>query len=390
MKLSPPHGTRYTLPPAAALRLRVVDTLKGLYRSWAYESVEVPVLEHYDPQHPAAAVSFKLSDRDSEVLALRADFTPALAGLVRLHYPEAALRDGVPKRFCYTGKLWQTVDPDSARTREFTQVGLELVGVSNARADAELIHLARESVREVGLVPRVEVGNPGFVRALFDLAEIPEPRREAVATATDRKDLSTLRELLEELPLATDLRRALLRVPDLYGDTSVLAEAREVAPWPSAVRELDRLEAILAEFEDRAELLLELGAARRHRYYTGMVFRAYTFDFGQPLLGGGRYDGALLPYAAGFAIGLERLLSALPEAEHVPPLLLSLDDTAARRARAAGYTVERALSLELNEARRYARARGIPYLLTYTGLEPLVTEPPAWEALSGLFEEAVS
>ena len=81
MKLSPPDGTRYTFSQDAVRRLEIVGTLRRLYESWGYAPVEVPALEHYDPAHPAAAKSFKLSDRDSGVLALRADFTPALARL---------------------------------------------------------------------------------------------------------------------------------------------------------------------------------------------------------------------------------------------------------------------------------------------------------------------
>ena len=358
-----PDGTRFVLPQQAAVRRRVLGELSDLYLSWGYQPVEVPALEHYEPEHPRANQSFKLSDRDSGVLALRSDFTPSLADLVRIHFPRAAKGEG-PARLQYQGSVWHAIDPDLARTREFTQVGLELVGVSNARADAELIHLARESVRAVGLAPRVEVGNPGFVRSLFDLAGVPHGSREAVAEAIDRKDQATLASLLELLELPDQMSRALAKVPDLYGDLAVLTEARALAPWPETLQEVERLEAIVAEFEDPSELLLDLGMARRLSYYTGMTFRAYTFDFGQPLLGGGRYDGALLPAAAGFSLGLERLLTALPDAaELAPPLVLSLDDSGARRLRAAGIQVVRALESDPESARREAEELGAHYLL---------------------------
>ena len=124
-----------------------------------------------------------------------------------------------------------------------------------------------------------------------------------MADAIDRKDIRSVRELLEPYALATDLRNALLEVADLYGEVDVLDRARQLAPWAETQAELDDLTAVLAEFEDDSELLLDLGRARRLSYYTGVTFQAYTFDFGQPLLGGGRYDGALLPYAAGFTLG---------------------------------------------------------------------------------------
>lgn len=387
---SPPEGTRYVLPPQSLKRLRVADTLRRLYLSWGYEPVEAPALERYDPSHRAADRSFKLSDKDSGVLALRSDFTPAIAHLVKRHFPAAARGEGAsPQRFQYAGTVWQAIDPDIARTREFSQIGLELVGASHPRADAELVHLAREGVREVGLVPRIEIGNPGFVRALLDLAAVPKGAQAGLADAIDRKDASMLAALLAPLKLAPDLREAIGAVPDLYGDALTLGRALAVAPWPETAAQIARLEAVVAEFEDQSELMLDLGMARRLSYYTGMTFRAYTFDFNQPLLGGGRYDGALLPYAAGFAIGLERLMSALPEtAAPARPLILSLHDPFARRYRARGYVVERSLETDPDKARDYARGRGIPYLLVKEGLEPLTAHPPQLERLQEVLEGA--
>jgi ATP phosphoribosyltransferase regulatory subunit len=369
---APPDGTRFVPPELATARSRILEQLHELYRLWGYQLVEAPSLERYDPAHPRAEQSFKLSDRDSEVLALRSDFTPALAQLVRTSFPSAAAGDGRALRLRYAGTVWHAIHPELARTREFTQVGIELVGVSHARADAELIHLARESVRKVGLTPRVEIGNPGFVRALFESAEVPEEQREPLADAIDRKDRSDIRSLLAELPLSGPAATALLEVPDLYGSDDVLDEARRLAPWASARAEIDRLEGVVEQFEDDSELLLDLGMARRLSYYTGVTFRAYTFDFGQPLLGGGRYDGALLPYAAGFSIGLERLLSALPTPEpEPPPRVLATDDAAARRLRAAGVVVARASSTSRVEAAAEARAYGMPFLLHEGTLEPV-------------------
>ena len=367
MSRTPPDGTRYVLPGAAARRIEVVAALRALYGSWGYDLVEVPALERYDPAHPREAQSFKLSDRDSGVLALRSDFTPALAQLVRAHHPAVAAGARQPLRWQYAGTVWHAIDPELARTREFTQVGLELIGVSNARADAEILHLARESVRAVGLRPRLEVGNPGFVRALLDVAGVPDGQRGALADAIDRKDRRDLADRLASFGTGRDgVDRALLAVPDLYGGIEVLDHARQVAPWPAAQREIDRLAGVLAEFEDASELMLDLAMARRLSYYTGVTFRAYTPDFGQPLLGGGRYDGALLPAAAGFSIGVERLMQAtraLPPALEPTPRVVALDDPGARVLRAAGVRVVRALHADLDGARDEARTRSAPFVL---------------------------
>lgn len=368
-----PEGTRFVGPEAVARRRQALAALRELYGSWGYLPVEVPALERFDPEHPRTSQSFKLTDRDGSVLALRSDFTPALAQWVQAEHPAAAAGDGETLRLSYDGPAWHFIDPELARVREFTQVGIELVGASNPRADAELIHLARESLRAVGLTPRVEVGNPAYVRALIEAAGVPADREAAVADAIDRKDRSELLALVGELGIRGSAADALVAAPDLYGDAGVLAAAKAGAPSPSARAALRRLQGVMEEFEDASELLLDLGMARRLSYYTGVTFRAYTFDFGQPLLGGGRYDGSLLPYAAGFSLGLERLLSAAAQANGRSGVntaasqavkgVYSLDDVAARRLRAAGVEVIRSLAPDRASAEHEAKAAGGRFLV---------------------------
>src|SRR5690606_21196787 len=352
-----PEGVRFLAPEEAAARAEAVARLRALYREWGYARVEVPALERLEPDHPRASKAFKLVDVGGSVLALRSDFTPALARLVKAAYPAVAAGEERPLRLSYDGLVWHAIDPELARGREFTQVGIELIGVSSARADAELIHLARESVRALGLTPRVEVGNPAYVTALFDAAGVPEGAREGLADASDRKDQSEVLALVAARGLRGAAADAIVAVPDLYGGPEVIDEAMARVPTAAAGRALERLAGVLEEFEDPSDLMLDLGMARRLSYYTGVTFRAYTFDFGQPLLGGGRYDGALLPRAAGFALGLGRVLAAVEAAREqrggaarghsrrdADPLVASLDDPAARVLRAAGVRVVRSVA----------------------------------------------
>jgi ATP phosphoribosyltransferase regulatory subunit len=215
------------------------------------------------------------------------------------------------------------------------------------------------------------------VRALLDEAGVPREAREPLAEAIDRKDPHDVAALLKEAGARGDAAEALRAAPDLYGGVELLAAARALPLGERSSAALDHLAGVLAEFEDDSELILDLGMARRLAYYTGVTFRAYTVDFGQPLLGGGRYDGALLPYAAGFSIGLERLESASAEAarDAAPARVLSLDDAGARRLRAAGVTVARAIAADPEAARDEARRAGIPWLLGPAGLQASGTDP---------------
>ena len=379
MTRGPVDGTRAYLPDAATARRGFRRALHALYEGWGYRPVEVPALERYDPDHPRADQSFKLSDTGGDVLALRSDVTPAVARLVRGAWPRLADPAAAPRpvRLQVDATVWQASRPEIERIREFTQVGVELLGVRHPRADAELIHLARESVRTVGLEPRVEIGSPGFVKASMDAAGVPAVARDAVADALDRKDPRGVDAALRAAGATGPAADALRAIPDLYGGVELVETAREVAVGDAAHAALDHLAGVLAEFEDDRELLLDLGMARRLSYYTGVTFRAYTVDYGQPLLGGGRYDGAWLPYAAGFSLGLERLRAALDarDAAHPAADVVALDDAGARALRRAGLRVARAIAADVAGARAEARRQEAPWVLVEGRIEP--TDPDA-------------
>lgn len=347
-----PEGTRFLLPPEARLKAELMGRLRELFLRHGYEPVELPALESYDPLHPLAERAFKLVDKTGEVLALRSEFTTLLAKLLRPH-----LGEGV-HRFQYAGALWlREADAELGRFREYTQVGLELIGATGPLADAEVLHLAFAALEALGLEGVVEVGLPSLVGEVLKASGLPEEEQKKAQQAIHRKNLPELEDLLGRHPVPEEARKTLLVLPDLYGEREVLEEAKRL-PLPKRARKaLEDLERTLELLE--RPVLLDLGMARRYEYYSGIFFRAYTPGFGLPLLGGGRYDGALLPRAAGFAIGVERALEALkPPRVDVSPEVLALDLKALRR-----FAGERRVELfHGKDPLDYARRRGIPYL----------------------------
>ncbi|GGN05978.1 ATP phosphoribosyltransferase regulatory subunit [Thermus composti] len=347
-----PEGTRFLLPPEARLKAELQKRLQDLFLRHGYEPVELPALEAFDPAHPLAERAFKLVDKTGEVLALRSEFTTLLAKLLRPH-----LGKGV-HRFQYAGALWlREADAELGRLREYTQVGLELIGATGPLADAEVLELAFSALEALGLGGVVEVGLPSLVGEVLRASGLSESAQKEVQRAIHRKNLPELKALLAQNPVPEEVRQTLLALPDLYGEREVLKEAQTLPLPPKAREALSRLERTLDLLE--RPVLLDLGMARRYEYYSGIFFRAYTPGFGLPLLGGGRYDGALLPQAAGFALGVERVLEALkPPPQESPPEVLALDLKALRR-----FARERRVELFHGEDPvAHAKARGIPFL----------------------------
>lgn len=368
-----PKGTQPAEPPQAARRRDLVRRMSDLYTRWGYQPVDLPALEIYDADHPKADQAFTLTDPAGGLLSLRSDFTPAVARYVAAQQAASGgphARE--PVRLQVSGSVWQAIHPDVGRTREFHQVGVELVGVSHERADAELVHLARETIRLTGLTPRVELGSPGLLTALMVEAGVPEDAREALAFAIDRKDVADVARQLRAAGVSGVAADGLLAMPDLYGPVEQLNDAERFATGDASRAQLRHLRGVIDAFDDASELLLDLGMARRHTYYTGVTFRAYTPDFGQPLLGGGRYDGALLPFAAGFSLSLERLERALGAPEAGPYVDgVVVNDAAAERLRAAGYRVARSIATEPAPLRAEAERLGAQWCVVNGNVEPL-------------------
>jgi ATP phosphoribosyltransferase regulatory subunit len=362
-----PEGTRYHLPPEARLRRELAHRLTGLFELWGYELVEMPALEVYEPGHVLAERSFKLVDKTGDVLALRSDFTSALARLLESYKPS------YPARFQYAGQVWlREADTELGRVREYTQFGAELIGVSSPEADAEVLELAWETLQALGFAEaKIEVGLPSLVRDLLDSTGLEAAQIETLRHVIHHKNIPELSALLGEYAVGRELARSIEILPDLYGDLSVLEETKHLVLSQKAADDLDWLGAALSLLP-QVPLLLDLGRARRLDYYTGINFQAYTQDFGLPLLGGGRYDGTLLEQACGFTVGLERVMEALQlPTQTAPPEVLALDRSMAARLRAEGKRVELGLGQDEAALRQYARQQKIRYLAVGGVLEDL-------------------
>ena len=350
-----PEGTRDVLPAEWARRAHLRSRLSGLLLAWGYQGVELPALEYAAHGHPLEGRAFKLIDSGGQVLALRSEFTTALGRLARAHYPQGPF----PLRLQYGGRLWlRAQTSELGRLREFTQVGAELIGVATAQADAELLALAQATLETVGVSALLEVGFPGFVDAVLEDAGVHGEAREALHGAIDRKSGADLDLLARQRGLGSDVTRTLHALTDLYGGPEVLDAAAGMARGTRARAAVAHLREVAAHFG--RPLLYDLGVSRRYNYYTGLTFRAYVDGINQPLLGGGRYalEGGLP--GAGFAVGLERLVRALPPG--VPPepeTVLALDLAAAAAAREGGLRAELAWTADEAELRAYCAARGI-------------------------------
>jgi ATP phosphoribosyltransferase len=352
-----PRGFRDVLFQEAAERDTLAASARDVFASWGYRAVETPAVEEAAVLEagmgPLDGTAFRLVDLDGRLLALRPEMTVPIARLVA---SRLAAEPG-PLRIAYATEVFREHASLRGQARQFTQLGVELVGASGPAADAEIVSVLVEALRASGLRDYlVAVGTVAILRDLLRVADAPEAWSAEVMAACHDRNLVELDRLVACAGLPPVLEGALTGVPRVRGGREAIGRVREIAGPCGCADALDALAetwALLEAAGVAAHVTLDFGVLRSFDYYTGVVLEAYAPGLGVPLGGGGRYDGLLAAFehpapAAGFALGLDRLHIALAE-QGVAPKARGIDAVlvgepqarfaAARELREAGWRV---------------------------------------------------
>jgi ATP phosphoribosyltransferase regulatory subunit len=315
-----PPGSQDLLAADVRRRRRVQRVWFELAEASGYSEVIPPTFEYEEVFTRAgtklASELIRFVDRDGRLVALRADFTSAIARMA-----STRLRDAqTPLRLSYAGKVYRQRPEGGGHARETFQLGAELLGSAEAEADVEVLRLVIALLRALRIGDfQINLGDIRFVRPL--LANLQPDGAEALQTAIDRKDRAALAEAARRYGAPAAVARALVELPELIGRGEVLKRARSLASGPDAEAAIERLRAIdalLAE-DERAHVVYDLGEIRGLGYYTGIQFEVFAAGAGRAVAFGGRYDELLALYgldrpAVGFALETDALAELVGEA----------------------------------------------------------------------------
>ncbi|TLZ63770.1 MAG: histidine--tRNA ligase [Methanobacteriota archaeon] len=316
MPIEPPRGTNDHGPDAMARRRAVEGILRETAQRFGFREIGTPTLESLElftaksgPGIVKELYAFK--DKGGRDVALRPEFT---ASIVRFYLSE--LRN-LPKpiKVYSVGNVFRYEEPQKGRYREFTQFNAEIIGAPALPGDAEVIALALECLRAVGIKEvQVRIGHIGLLRSYLRLA--PEDQGK-VLHWLDKRNFTALREELRRLELQ-DLEDPLRRFVELKGGVEIFTKAAEALPGvrPQGFEYLRSLAARLRDYGVE-NVTFDLGVVRGLDYYTGMVFEVDSPNLGaeKQVMGGGAYNlaetlgGDPVPQT-GFAFGLDRILMA--------------------------------------------------------------------------------
>ncbi len=316
-----PEGVRDIYDKECARKLTVQREIGRVFHQYGYEDIETPAFEFFDifAKERGSVTSremFKFFDRDNNTLVLRPDMTPAIARCVGKYFME----ERMPVRLCYWGKTFTNNTSYQGRLKEITQTGVELIGDDSSAADGEMIAMVIEALKAAGLKEfQVELGQVEFFKGLAEEAGMEEETQETLRTLIENKNYFGVEELVSESPMPQQLKELFLKLPELFGTLEQMRRVKGLVHNErslKAIERLERVQEILKTYGMAEYVSYDLGMLSKYQYYTGIIFKAYTYGTGEYIVTGGRYDKLLVQFgkdvpAVGFAIVVDQLLLAI-------------------------------------------------------------------------------
>ena len=381
------------MPREMALKRRIEDVIREVFKLYGYLEVETPTVEYYElfalkSGEEIRERMFDFIDKGGRRVVLRPEVTASIARLVASKLKAMP----PPLRLGYIADCYRYDEPQWGRRRRFWQGGFELIGSKDPLADAEILEVSYEVFSRIGLRDQYfKVGHVGIFREILKSYHVDEKIQDRILTLLDRKMIVEAFNLMRKNGVDEDGVKVIEDLMKLEGTDlrKISIDASKIlSPWKEAYRDLEDLCEIIdlaREGGVESKIVVSLGLARGLEYYTGFIFEQSVPGLRIALNGGGRYDnlielfGGTSTPAVGCAIGITRIMQYLLEkkaeetaAPSRPRILLTgVADVSkkyimkvARILRGMGFGVEvEVLSRKLPSAIEYALKSGMKFII---------------------------
>lgn len=319
------RGTRDILPEEVVYWQKVEAIAREILGKAAYQEIRTPIFEETglfergigEATDVVGKEMYTFLDRGDRSITLRPEGT---AGVVRSFIENSLFAQGGVQRLWYTGPMFRYERPQAGRQRQFHQIGVEVLGSSDSRADVEVIAIATNILQTLGLKSlRLDINSLGnaedrqqYRQALIDY--LTPYKNELDPDSQDRLTRNPLRILDSKDERTKEISQNAPSILDHLGVDSK--------------RHFDQVLQLLTDLGITYQLNPRL--VRGLDYYTHTAFEIISDDLGAQatVCGGGRYDGLVAELggpdtpAVGWAIGLERLIILLQKLQETANRLL--------------------------------------------------------------------
>lgn len=377
-----PEGVQDILFEECFKKKNLESKMRSLFRKNGFLEIETPTVEFYDVFYREAVqipqeTMFKFFDQNGRILVLRPDMTVPVARVTATKYKDIQY----PIKYSYIGNTFKYNEMGGGKQKEFTQAGVEIVGADNPEADAEIIAMAIQGVKACGLESfQIDLGQAEFFKGIMEEAELSNHDIEQMRILIDKKDFLGIEELVKEHKISSELQEIIFSLPGLFGSIDVVENMEKKNLNERSLKALANLRKVLEILEDYGlskYVSVDLGMVNSLDYYTGIIFRGFTYGIGFPILSGGRYDGLVEKFgkkcsATGFSLGINMVMNAL-ERQKIKSEELSIDSLISYKAegRKTAFEICEALRNQglcvemdvtgygINQVKDYAKQKGI-------------------------------
>ena len=338
---TPVKGMADQLPGDMAVREYVMRQIKDAYRTYGFNLIETPVIEHIENLTGKQGgeneqLIFKILKRGEKLAestsvedmcdsGLRYDLTVPLSRF----YANNADKLPTPFKAFQMGPSFRAERPQKGRFRQFIQCDIDILGDGTNLAEIELILATSEMLSRLNLGAfKVRVNDRRLLKSMALFSGLPSDRLDTVFIILDKMDkigIDGVRDMLLSEGFeaaATDRYIALFRGSDnTYTSARAYLNDHQMPESDTDVtRNLDEIIQTTTELlGDKGQIIFDPTLVRGMSYYTGPIFEVELAAFQSSVAGGGRYDEMIGKYlghpvpACGFSIGFERIFSVLKD-----------------------------------------------------------------------------
>ncbi len=320
-KMHTPEGVRDIYNRECETKLAIQKKLSTVLHLYGYQDIQTPTFEYDDVFRKEIGSTstkelYRFFDREGNILTLRPDITPSVARAAATLFET----EDFPIRLCYAGNTFTNHTSYQGRLKENTQLGAELIGLDSIEADAEMLAMVVDGLKRTGLKEfQVNIGHVDFIQSLLEATGLEDDEMDEIRTLINNRNYFGVEEILDNRSAKESVKEAFHILPELMGGPEILESAARIAPSAEARLAITRLQQIyklLRLYKAEDHVTFDLSMSGSYGYYTGIIFRAYTYGTGDAVVRGGRYDHLLEKFgkstpSIGFAIIIDELMSAL-------------------------------------------------------------------------------
>ncbi len=319
--LHTPEGVRDCYGIEYTAKQNTIEKIASVIRLYGYEDLQTPSFEYFDVFSNEIGTTsskelYKFFDKEGSTLVLRPDFTPSVARCAAKYFMD----EKRPIRFCYQGSAFSNTSDLQGKLKETTQMGAELMNDGSAQADGEMIAMLTESLLAAGLTDfQISVGNVEYFKGICDHLGMDAALEMSLRDEISGKNYFAAEDLLKSEGYGKADRDLFLRIRDFMETAEDLEKAAETAPNRralDAVKRLIEVWNVVDAYGLSRHMSFDLSLLSKYHYYTGIIFKGYTYGTGEPIASGGRYDQLLRFFgkkapAIGCMISIDPLMEAM-------------------------------------------------------------------------------